>query len=297
MPIHPLRLLCATLVALLAAAPSLTASAQDTSATRNLQPSADSQIVVITLKDGSTLIGRVLEVTPTIVRFRSVVGESSIPRDAIVSVRVNASGNAHGGEYWPEDPSRTRLFFTPTGRMLRKGEGYFSDAYVFFPSFQGGLSDRFTLGGGASIVPGVGIKDQIFYFTPKVGVVASDRLNIAVGALVAGVGSISDAGPFGIGYGVATFGGEDASVTAGAGFGFARNSTSQTLLMLGGSTRVSRSIALISENYLYTGSGSAALLSGGIRFMGEKLAVDLAGFTSGDSEIPVIPYLAFIYRL
>jgi hypothetical protein len=66
--------------------------------------------------------------------------------------------------------------------------------------------------------------------------------------------------------------------------------------MVGGSTRVSRNIAFVSENYLYTGSGTYFLGSGGIRFMGEKLAVDLAGFTTGESAIPVVPYLAFIYR-
>jgi hypothetical protein len=290
----PLR--AALLAALLAAAPTLTAAAQDTSSTRNLQPSADSQLVAITLKDGSTLIGRVLEVTPTTVRFRSAVGESSIPRDAIVAVRVSASGSAHGGEYWPEDPSRTRLFFAPTGRMLRRGEGYFSDAYVFFPSFQGGLSDRFTIGGGASLLPGLGIDEQVFYFTPKIGLVASDRLNVAVGALVAGVGALSDEGPFGMGYGVATFGGEDANVTAGVGFGFAQSSTSAAVLMLGGSTRVTRNIAFVSENYLYTGRESTPLVSGGIRFMGEKLAVDLAGFTAAQGDVPLVPYLAFIYR-
>jgi hypothetical protein len=297
MPCLPLRPLRAALVAaVLAAAPIPTVSAQDTSATPNLQPSADSQLVVVKLKDGSTLVGRVLEVTPTVVRFRSAAGESSIPRDAIVAVRVSAAGAAHGGEYWPEDPSRTRLFFAPTGRMLRKGEGYFSDAYVFFPSFQGGLTDRFTMGGGASIVPGLGFDEQVYYFTPKIGIVASDRLNIAVGALVAGVGALSDEGPFGIGYGVATFGGEDANVTAGAGFGFVQSSTSAAVLMLGGSTRVSRNIALVSENYLYTGSASTPLFSGGIRFLGEKLAVDLAAFTTGEGDIPLVPYLAFIYR-
>src|SRR3954470_14789355 len=110
----PLR--AALIAALLAAVLPRSAAAQDTSATRNLQPTPDSQLVAIALKDGSTLIGRVLEVTPTVVRFRSAVGESSIPRDAIVSVRVTAAGGAHGGEYWPEDPSRTRLFFAPTGR-------------------------------------------------------------------------------------------------------------------------------------------------------------------------------------
>jgi hypothetical protein len=285
-------LLAATLAATLAPA----VGAQDTSSTRGLQPTPDSQLVAITLKDGSMLIGRVLEVTPTVVRFRSAVGESSIPRDAIVSVRLSAAGAAHGGEYWPEDPSRTRLFFAPTGRMLRQGEGYFSDAYVFFPSFQGGLSNRFTLGAGMSIIPGVGIDEQLYYLTPKVGILSGPRVNVAIGALVAGIGTLSDVGPVGIGYGVATFGGEDASVTTGVGFGFDRSSTSQALLMLGGSTRVSRNIAFVSENYLYTGRDSHVLASGGIRFMGEKLAVDLAGFTTGESEIPIVPYLAFIYR-
>jgi hypothetical protein len=294
----PIRLAirAAALAGLLGLALAPRAAAQDTSATRNLQPTPDSLLVAVTLRDGSTLIGRVLEVTPTTVRFRSAVGESSIPRDAITSIRVTAAGGAHGGEYWPEDPSRTRLFFAPTGRMLRKGEGYFSDAYIFFPSFQGGLTDRFTIGGGMSIVPGLGIDEQVFYLTPKVGLLSGPRVNVAVGALVAGVGSLSDYGPVGIGYGAATFGGEDASLTTGVGFGFDRNSTSQALLMVGGSMRGSRNIAFVSENYLYTGSGSSVLLSGGIRFMGEKLAVDLAGFTSGDSEIPVVPYLAFIYK-
>jgi hypothetical protein len=281
---------------LVAALPTRDAGAQDTSGTSGLRPTPDSQQVVITLRDGSSLVGRVLEVTPTTVRFLSAVGESTIAREAIVSVRSAGAVGARRGEYWPEDPSRTRLFFSPTGRMLRKGEVYFADAYIFFPSVQGGVSDRFTLGGGMSLVPGLGLDEQVFYLTPKVGIVAGPKLNVAVGALVAGAGELSDEGPFGIGYGVATFGGEDANATIGAGFGFARSSTSQALLMAGGSIRTSRNFAFVTENYLYTGDGSAALISGGLRFMsGEKLAVDLAGFIVTDAEFP-IPYLSFIYK-
>ena len=290
---HVARLVLAALLA--AALPVHRAAAQDTSSTRNLRPTPDSQQVVLTLRDGSSLVGRVLEVTPTTVRFRSAIGESSIPRESVVSVRNAGTMTARRGEYWPEDPSRTRLFFAPTGRMLRKGEGYFSDAYIFFPSFQGGLSDMFTLGGGMSIIPGISIDEQLFYLTPKVGVVASDKLNIAVGALVVGAGEFDD-GPVGLAYGVSTFGGEDASATVGAGFGFSRGSTSQALLMAGGSVRTSRNIAFVTENYVYTGDGSAFLLSGGLRFMsGEKLAVDLAAFIVTDADFPV-PYLAFIYK-
>jgi len=30
--------------------------------------------------------------------------------------------------------------------------------------------------------------------------------------------------------------------------------------------------------------------------MGEQIAVDLAGFTVSDGGVPIIPYVAFIYR-
>jgi len=282
------------LVLVLAHAPRL--GAQDTTTTRNLQPTPDSQLVKITLRDGSILIGRVVAVTPTTVRFASAMGETEIPRSAIRSVERAQPTSVHEGEYWPEDPSRTRLFFAPTGRMQRQGEIYLSDAYVLFPSLQGGVTNRFSIGAGFSLIPGLSLDEQLYYITPKVGVVASEKLNIAIGGVVAGAGTLTDEGPFGIGYGVATFGGEEGSVTAGAGFGFARSSTSQAIFMLGGSKRVTRNVALVSENYLYTAAHSDVLVSGGFRFMGEKIAVDFAGYTVGESEVPLIPYVAFIYR-
>jgi hypothetical protein len=30
--------------------------------------------------------------------------------------------------------------------------------------------------------------------------------------------------------------------------------------------------------------------------MGEQIAVDLAGFTAGGADVPIIPYVAFIYK-
>jgi hypothetical protein len=270
--------------------------AQDTTSTANLRPTAAGQIAVLTLRDGSTLIGRVLEVTPTTVRFASAAGETPVPRSAVESVRVTAASAMHDGQLWPEDPSRTRLFFAPTGRMLRQGELYFADAYVFFPSLQGGVTDRFTIGGGMSLFPGLGLDAQLFYITPKVGVYASPNVNVAVGALVAGAKDLSDESPVGIGYGVATFGGEDGSVTTGIGYGFARHSTSSTaLIMVGGQRRLSRSIAFVTENYAVAQSDSEIGYSGGLRFMGEKLAVDIAAVgASGASTL--IPYVAFIYK-
>ena len=294
---HSRSLLAAIAVVLTAttvAAPRL--AAQDTTATANLRPTPDSQLVKLTLRDGSVVIGRVLSVTSATVHFASALGETEIPRSAIRKVESATAKSMHEGEYWPEDPSRTRLFFAPTGRMQHQGEIYLTDAYVFFPSLQGGVTNRFSIGAGFSLIPALGLDEQLYYITPKVGVVASEKVNVAIGGIVAGAGTLSDAGPFGIGYGVATFGGEDGSVTAGAGFGFAKSNTSQAIFMLGGSRRVTRNVALVSENYLYTANHNSALVSGGFRFMGEKIAVDFAGFGASDAEVPIIPYVAFIYR-
>ena len=287
------------LAALLVSVPASRSHAQDTTGTANLKPTAAERVVQVVLRDGSTLLGRVIAVTPTSVRFASAVGESVIPRASISAVRAVSGTALHDGEYWPEDPSRTRLFFAPTGRMLRSSEYYFTDVYVFFPSIQAGVSDQVSFGIGASAFPGVPLDEQLYYITPKVGVYASPTVNVAVGALVAGAKSLSDASPAGIGYGVATFGGEDLNVTTGVGVGFVNSSSSSkfstTLLMLGGTTRVSKSFALVTENYFTTGRQSGALFSGGFRFMSEHIAVDVAGVgTTGASVI--VPYLAFIYR-
>jgi hypothetical protein len=279
---------------LFAATPHL--RAQDTTSTANLKATPEGRLSQVVLRDGSTLNGRVVEVTPTTVRFVSSIGETTIPRSSIVSVRLVALTSVHDGQVWPEDPSRTRLFFAPTGRMLRTSETYFSDAYVFFPSIQVGVTDQFTLGGGMSLFPGVGLDEQIYYLTPKLGLYSSPNVNVAVGALVAGAQVISDETPVGIGYGVVTLGDENTSVTLGSGFGFSRGNTSSTgVLMLGGSNRVSKSIALVSENYLTTERDANLLVSGGIRFMSEHIAVDLALF-GGKGISAVVPYVAFIYK-
>jgi hypothetical protein len=271
--------------------------AQDTSSTANLRPTSDGQVVVLMLRDGSQLVGRVIEVTPTAIRFASALGESMVPRSVVKSVRTSDVSAVHAGELWPEDPSSTRLFFAPTGRTLKQGDVYLADSYILLPSIQFGMTDRITLGGGLSIVPGLGLDEQVYYFTPKVGVYASPELNVSVGALVAGVGRLDIEGsPVGLLYGVSTFGGPDNSVSTGAGFGFAGGTrTTNAILMLGGATRVSRNVALLSENYLFTENSTSALFSGGFRFMGERLSVDFAGVMVSSSSIP-FPYLAFLYH-
>jgi hypothetical protein len=299
----------------LGAAPS--AGAQTNTARSN----SDTAIThILRLRDGSMLVGRLLARDSTTLQFATSGGVLSIPATSVLEIRAVGAHDMHAGEYWFPDANRTRLFFAPTGRMLEKGEGYYSNTYLLLQNFVGAPSDNFTFGGGFSVIPSDDVlANNVYYLTPKLGVYASPTLNAAVGAL-AGIAPFDHGNTFGILYGVVTRGGPDASATAGIGYAFGGGSfADHPVLMLGGSSRASRRIAFVTENYAYFENFSEqctsqsvppytssctnrtrmhALLSYGLRFMGEKISTDFAFFNSTQGEVffPGIPYIAFAVK-
>jgi hypothetical protein len=265
---------------------------------------ADSaHVQVIRLHDGSSIVGRITEIATDTVRFATSAGTLSIARADIVSLQdVQNSSVRKGGEVWPANPNATRLLFAPTGRMLEKGEGYFNDTYLFLLSVHGGVTSRFTLGGGMSVLPLDDFTDNALYIMPKVGVYASPKLNIAVGGLAGVVGGFVDddqnAG-FGVVYAVGTAGGPDASVSFGTGLAYAGgNFADSPVAMLGGETRLGRRVAFVTENYLIPNDDVTSLISYGLRFFGEKLSADLAFWNAPGERVafPGIPYVSFTVK-
>lgn len=247
-------------------------------------------------RDGATMIGRLVGETADTVRFQTPGGMLVLSRTSVAELRRIDPRNVHHGEYWPADPHATRLFFAPTGRTMKKRETYFSDTYLFFLDFVTGVTDRITMGGGFSVFPSSDFSNNVFYLEPKVGVIQGEDFNVSVGALVGFAGK--ESGSAGILYGMATKGGPDLSLSAGAGWGYFKNKVgSQPMVMIGGAARVSRRISLMSENYVFSGDANHALLSYGVRIMGERLSVDLAFLNvagGGDNFIfPGVPFLAF----
>jgi hypothetical protein len=276
------------------------ARAQDPAA-RDTVRADSSQMYIMRTRDGSLFVGRLVRATVDSVFFVSAGGPITVPRSAVLELRQIGRGSMREGVYWAPNPNDTRLFFAPTGRTLAKGEAYFSDTWVFFLLFVGGVTDRLTLGGGFSVLPFEDFTENVFYITPKYGIVRQERFNLAVGALI-GVAGVADfnAGPGGIVYGVATVGAPDASVTIGTGFVFAQSDIGEEpLIMLGGERRVARRVSLATENYFIPGE-STGLVSYGVRLFGERMSVDLAfGNPIGvDTEIrfPGWPYLAFAVK-
>lgn len=275
---------------------------------------------VLYLIDGSTLVGKLISRDSATVQFETNGGLLTVPVARVKELRAVTPAEVRGREYWFPDANETRLFFAPTGRMLKQGEGYYSNTYLLLQNFVGAPSDRFTFGGGFSIVPGDNFFEQnVYYLTPKLGVYNKPKTNVAVGALIGMVPGFSDFdnGPdtFGILYGVATRGGPDASLTAGMGYGFQNGDLQdRPLFMIGGATRASRRISFVTENYLawmrdetFTCTASSCttryttnfegLLSYGIRFMGEKISTDFALLNAtGEMIFPGIPYIAFAVK-
>jgi len=254
---------------------------------------------VLRLKDGSTLMGHLISRDSSGVRFETVGGVLTIPGSRIAELMEMKAADIHGSEYWFPDPNRTRLFFSPTARMLKQGEGYYSNTYMFLQNFAVGSSENFTLGGGLSVFPTENfLEDNVYYLTPKVGLYQSADNALAVGALIGYVPSGSGHSG-GILYGVGTHGDDNGSVTGGLGYAFADgNFTPAPLMLFGGSTRVSRRVKLVTENYAYYHNGGGGLVySYGVRIMGEKLSADLAFWNTNDLNVfPGVPYVAFAVK-
>lgn len=225
----------------------------------------------------------------------------TIPIAKIENIKEAPFTSIKDGKYWFPNPNSTRLFFAPTGRMLKKGEGYFSDYYLFFPGIAYGISDNVTFGGGMSLIPGIGFENQIFYITPKVGLKATENASFAAGALVMALSDFDDDSDFpivGILYGVGTFGTTDKSLTIGLGYGFAdKDLAEKPMIVVGGESRVSRRVALVTENWILPGVDNP-LISYGLRFFGEKISIDFAFLNTlgEDSLFPGVPYLDFVFN-
>lgn len=246
------------------------------------------------LKDGTRAIGRVESVNGERFTFRTVSGVAMEVNRAMVQAIGPATGHVVNGEFWQTDPNPTRLFFAPTGRALKKGEAYFGVYEILLPFVQYGITDRISIGGGTPLI--FGSSDLPFWVTPKVQIYKARSAEVSLGVLhFFNVGDYN----LGIAYGVVTAGSADSAFTVGAGYAYERSGEDgddggSPLLMVGGERRVSRRIKLVTENYVFKDGG---LASGGVRFLGERLSVDL-GLVSplGVGEFVAVPIINFVWK-
>lgn len=234
-------------------------------------PPVDSVTLVrVRLLDGSELLGHVIAKDDTSLTVETATGLRAVVPTRTVAEWRQIQGRTVRGAFRRNDPNASRLFFTATGRMLGAGEAYIADYFLFLPLVAVGFTDRIMAAAGVSLVPGV--ESQLLYFAPKIGIVKSPRLNVALGGIFAG---IPEEGTIGAGYGVVTVGSEDNALTflLGVPFGEGLDSPGRPGVVLGAEARTSNTSKFLTEIWNVPGVAEVPVLFG-MRVFGDRLAVD-----------------------
>jgi hypothetical protein len=246
----------------------------------------------VMLRDGSVLNATLLRAQADTLFVQTLGGIQATIPDAEIDKVEEVTGEIVAGEIHRQDPNGTRLLLAPTGRGLNSGQGYFADYFLFFPTLAVGLTDNLALSGGVSILPGA--ESQLAYFGPKLSFPISSQAALSTGLSYLVIPEdVEDAG---LGYAVGTFGSTRNSLTLGLGIPFTAEESAEPVYLVGGEVQVSNSAKLLTENWLLTSGEDLFLFSGGVRFFGEKLAVDLAlvgSSESFDQGFPFVPWVDF----
>ena len=254
-------------------------------------PDGRAELFELVLKDGSRIYGSIVSETDAEVVFKSQSGATvTARRQDIVSLK-QVKGRIEKGVFLRTDLHRSRLFFAPTGRSLEKGQVSVGVFQFLAPFVQVGVTDRFSLGGGTPLIFGIDEEYRPFWITPKFKVYDSPKTQVSVGLLQLFNLDNDNAG---IAYGVGTFGDSDNAGTVGIGYGY-DGSGGRTVIVMGGAEgRVRSNLKLITENYLWkNGDG---IISGGVRFLGERLSADLAlAVPIGIGDFFAFPVVNFVY--
>lgn len=256
--------------------------------------------VRVEMLDGTVLLGKIKSRGEGILSLTTLSGvEASVPVSQIREMTPIDITSIHKGEYWFENPNATRYLFGPSAFNLKKGEGYYQNTWLLLNSFNYGITDYFSIGGGIELISTFNGSPS-FILTPKVGFRTGEKTALGGGVLLVNVGDFFDSNRLGIAYGVITRGTPNRNITAGVGWGFVDGEFSaKPIITFSGLTRVSKKVALLSENWIIPGDSYYPLFSYGVRFFSEKLAVDLAFVNNPDiaSEIIVgIPYVDFVVK-
>lgn len=257
----------------------------------------DSGKVSVELRDGSLLIGSISASDKDSLTLKLTTGSLiTVKRDQIAEINYLTAQNP-----W-SDPNSSRLFFAPTGRTMKQGEGYFSVAEIFFPMVAYGVTDYINVAGGISLIPWV--DGQLYYFNFKARPVHLNDFDLSAGVFYANVTSSSEGG-VGALYLMGTYGNDKSALTLGGGYGFSTDEgvSDYPVLIIGGELQFSKSSKLISENWIITGNNGTGIVSLGVRFFGRKMAgdfgliydTDISG-GNGSSGWPFIPWVGLHFN-
>ena len=275
------------------------------------------EYVAIKMNDGSTVIGQIImEDDKSISLLSEQIGEIIVAKHHIKKITYFDQSNLVNGEYWFENPNATRYLLGPSAIPLGKGEGYYQNTYLLFNLFNYGITNNISIGCGFDFLTLFGDEiNPMIYLTPKIGFPVSKKFHLGGGVLYVNDLNLSEENEsfksMGIGYGVGTIGTKEHNLTFGVGYGWIDGELSdRPIFTVSFMARASKRIGFVSENWIIpyqehdnrTGGDKEKYrveFSYGIRFMSEKITVDLAFINDKDiiKGIAIgIPYVDFVVK-
>ena len=248
------------------------------------------QEVFITLLNGNTYTGLVVSIDDEMAGIQNNDGVFNLRYDRIESIRlVDPSDKS---SRWYKNPANNKLFITQSGKMLEPKTGYYQNTYIFISNFSYGLTKNFSVNAGFSMIPGLGVENQLYLIGAKVGGKASKNISLSANINYYNILD-SDQGITSL-FGSSTFTFNNLDLTAGLGVGFDGNNTSDALVILGAQWRISERFALLSENMVLPDiDASEPLLSFRARFIGRRIATDLGFFSLPSETDALVPLVRF----
>lgn len=246
------------------------------------------QIVIIKMENGDEYQGTISKLDNETIVLKMSNGEISL-----VAANVRSIENYdYEGKFKFPNPHETRYFFGPSGIPIKKEKGYYQNVLVTTNFVNYGITEHFSIGGGFEFLSTVN-GTPLWFFTPKVGFEVAEDIHVGGGLLMLGLAS---EGTWTLAYGVTTFGDSENNLSIGVGYGRVDGEFSDSpAIMLSGTTRVSNSISILSENYIIPTSLTDVTFFGvqGIRILSKKNAFDIGAlFFSGGGLRPV-PFVGY----
>lgn len=214
-----------------------------------------------------------------------ILGELTIPRGNIKSVREILAAKKIGSEYWLPNPQSSRYFWAPNGYGLNKGELWYQNIWILYNQLSYGFSDNFSCGVGMVPLFLFGGTASPVWLVPKFSIpLAENKFNLGAGALVATILG-EDEGTFGLLYGTATLGSRDKNFSFGMAYGFIDDKWADVpVINLSGMVRTGPRGYFVTENYVITAEGeTAVILSLGGRSILRNVGLDYSLW------IPIVP--------
>jgi hypothetical protein len=260
----------------------------------------------ITLKDGSVVTGKLISQSETEVVIQSgTLGEMKVQKEKIKSMAPVSDINEKASGVWFENPNASRYLLGSSAIPMEKKTGYYQNTWIFISSFGYAFTKNISLTAGFEIfsIMAGGDGPYAFYLNPKASFKVAKNIYLGGTILYANtIRTVEEFGGLATVNGSFTYGNKNNNITATLGWGSSDGEfSSKPLVTISGMTRVSKRIGLVSENWILPNAGEDGgyygIYSYGIRFLGEKISVDLAFLNNKDiaSEIIIgIPWLDFV---